>query len=141
MATHISDEVRQKVVQRAQRRCEYCQSPQLLTGLPFTLDHIIPRQAGGSDNLDNLCLACSACNSHKHIRTTATDPESGMTVPLFHPRRQRWQDHFEWSKDGEQVIGRTAVGRSTIIALQLNRELVVNARRLWVSAGWHPPSE
>ena len=58
-----------------------------------------------------------------------------MTVPLFHPRRQRWQDHFEWSKDGEQVIGRTAVGRSTIIALQLNRELVVNARRLWLSAG------
>jgi len=139
MAVYIPVGVRQEVRQRAQQRCEYCQSAERLTGFLFTIDHIIPRSAGGADSADNLCLACTGCNGHKHARTTAVDPQTGMTVPVYHPRRQHWQEHFEWSTDGQSVIGVTPVGRATVNALQLNRAQLVNSHRLWVSAGWHPP--
>lgn len=87
--------IRQEIRDRAQERCEYCLTAEWLVGALFDIDHIIPRRAGGSDHRDNLCLACSGCNGHKHARTSAVDPASGTTVPLFHPRRQQWQDHFE----------------------------------------------
>lgn len=35
----------------------------------------------------------------------------------------------------------TPVGRATVEALQLNNEFIMPARRHWVMAGWHPPSE
>lgn len=38
------------------------------------------------------------------------------------------------------IIGRTAVGRAAINAIQLNRPLLVEAREAWVRAGWHPPN-
>ncbi|HEY3227585.1 MAG TPA: hypothetical protein VGJ87_00105 [Roseiflexaceae bacterium] len=60
-------------------------------------------------------------------------------MPLFNPRAQRWDEHFAWSDDGTQILGLTAIGRATIVALQLNRPLLVSARRRWVLVGWHPP--
>lgn len=141
MATYIPAGVRQEVRNRARQRCEYCQSPEWLTGLPHAIDHIIPRQLDGANSADNLCLACSGCNGHKHASVEAVDPETNETVPLYHPRQQGWLDHFAWSADGQQIIGLTAVGRATVNALQLNRLLSVNARRLWVAAGWHPPKD
>src|SRR6266478_8573166 len=49
--------------ERAGGRCEYCRLHQddyeLLT---FHVEHIIAKQHGGSDDADNLCLACSECN-------------------------------------------------------------------------------
>ena len=141
MAAYIPARVRQEVRRRAQQRCEYCQSPEWLTGLLHPVDHITPRRLGGASSTDNLCLACSPCNGHKQARTAAIDPESGETVPLYHPRRQHWPQHFAWSADGQQIIGLTAVGRATVNALQLNHVSLVNARRLWVGAGWHPPVE
>jgi hypothetical protein len=89
----------------------------------------------------NLWLACSPCTSHKADRVAANDPETGEIVRLFHPREQRWQDHFEWTSEFDRVIGSTATGRATVVALHLNRPTLVRARRLWVIAGWHPPSE
>jgi len=38
-----------------------------------------------------------------------------------------------------RVVGLTAIGRATIVALKMNNEVIVDARRRWVSAGWHPP--
>ena len=60
---------------------------------------------------------------------------------VFIPRRQRWSRHFEWSEDGTRSIGRTACGRATVIALQLNHVMAVMVRREWVAAGWHPPED
>jgi hypothetical protein len=52
---------------------------------------------------------------------------------------QPWIEHFMWNDNGTQIPGLTPVGRATVVALQLNRPLLVGARRRWVLAGWHPP--
>ncbi len=36
---------------------------------PATLEHIKPRSEGGSDDLDNLLLACGLCNSRRGVKT------------------------------------------------------------------------
>jgi hypothetical protein len=103
------------------------------------IDHIIPESLGGITEEENLWLACSLCNDHKSNRIIAEDPVTEATVRLFDPRRQIWTDHFCWTEEGDKIIGLTPVGRATIVALQLNRPVLVKARQLWVTAGWHPP--
>jgi len=71
----------------------------------------------------------------------AADSVSGEPVPLFHPRNHHWRDHFAWSEDGTEVLGLTPTGRATVVALQLNREGLVNLGRLLFAAGEHPPAE
>jgi geranylgeranyl pyrophosphate synthase len=58
---------------------------------------------------------------------------------LFNPRRQKWSRHFVWSEDGTLIIGKTACGRATVVALQLNNPIAVLVRQQWVAVGWHPP--
>jgi hypothetical protein len=106
----------------------------------FDVDHIIPISRDGSSVADNLAYACSGCNRHKYDRLTACDPLDGSEVALFHPRQMSWQDHFGWNEDYTLLIGLTPIGRATIDALQLNRDGVVNLRRLLRIVGKHPPS-
>jgi hypothetical protein len=61
-------------------------------------------------------------------------------VRLFHPNRQSWPAHFYWNDTSLYIVGKTPVGRATVIALKLNRPQIIEARRYWVQAGWHPPS-
>lgn len=107
--------------------------------MPMHVEHIIPKAAGGPSTEENLWLACPLCNGYKGTQTHGTDPESGEQVSLFNPRRQTWREHFRWSEDGTLITGQTACGRATVVALQLNNEHLVRARRRWVMAGWHPP--
>jgi hypothetical protein len=60
----------------------------------------------------------------------AQDPVSGTGVPLYHPRHHRWDEHFAWSDDFLLMIGLTPTGRATVDVLLLNRDGVVNLRRL-----------
>lgn len=69
----------------------------------------------------------------------AEDPVDGEKVPLFHPRCDRWSDHFAWNADYTLMVGLTPTGRATIEKLQLNRIGVVNLRRVMLIAGLHPP--
>ena len=130
--------LRRQVADRAQWRCEYCQSPAAFSSQPFEVDHIIPRSKNGLTVPENLALSCG-CNSYKGGRTHARDPQTGRVVPLFHPRRQRWSRHFAWSEDFMVIIGRTAVGRVTVAALSLNRPELLNLRRVLRTIGEHPP--
>jgi hypothetical protein len=88
--------------------------------------------------ISNLCLCCRTCNGHKGQITTARDPATGRTAKLFHPRRQKWPEHFQWGADGARILGLTATGRATIEALQMNNDLIVNLRSLWVVLRLHP---
>lgn len=98
----------------------------------------MPRSTGGETTLDNLALSCQGCNNHKYCRTTATDPVTKAIVSLFHPRRQRWQDHFAWDERYERIVGLTPTGRATVATLRLNREELVNLRQALYLAGEHP---
>ncbi len=62
----ISDELKQAIRERAKRVCEYCHSPERLSANRFTVDHVIPKSLGGSDDLDNLALACRLCNERRY---------------------------------------------------------------------------
>jgi hypothetical protein len=61
-------------------------------------------------------------------------------VGLFNPRQQVWHEHFAWSGDGVSIVGLTACGRSTVVALKLNNALALKVRGHWMRAGWHPPT-
>jgi hypothetical protein len=110
-----------KVRERASNACEYCHLHQNDSPLAaLHLEHIIPKVHGGDDNLDNLALACIDCNLHKGTNLSGIDPQTGVITELFHPRRDRWEDHFEWF--GIYLSGKTAVGRTTVRVLDVNSD-------------------
>ena len=127
-----------RVHQRAGNRCEYCQTAQRVMGQAMHVEHIFP---DGGNNPDNLCLSCPSCNLSKARATSAPDPETGESVPLFNPRIQSWSDHFEWVQNGRVMHGLTGTGRATIMRLRMNQPRIVEARSIWVLAGVHPLSE
>ena len=115
------------VRQRADYRCEYCQTHQEDSPLAaLHIEHIRPRKHGGSDDESNLGLACIDCNLHKGPNLTGIDPLTGAVTELFHPRQQRWEDHFAF--EGIYITGRTAVGRTTIQVLDMNSDDQLNLR-------------
>ncbi|MBL1201025.1 MAG: HNH endonuclease [Nostoc sp. GBBB01] len=135
----ISKSLRQQIIHDAEYRCEYCRTSSRLIGMPLVMDHILPTSLGGSDDRDNLCASCYRCNEFKGAKTTANDPVTNESVALFNPRQQRWLDHFQWANGGTHIIGITACGRATVLALRLNNEDIVQARAIWISLNWHPP--
>lgn len=130
---------RRFVSDRARGCCEYCLSQAKYAPDPFSIEHIIPRSKGGTDDLDNLAWACMGCNGMKYNETHAIDPVSMEEVALFHPRKQIWADHFEWNTACTHVFGKTPTGRASIEKLGLNREGVVNLRIVLAGIGEHPP--
>lgn len=130
--------LRKLVEERAGARCEYCSAPKQIV-MSLEIDHVIPVSGGGQTQIDNLCLACRSCNGFKSAFVTGVDPETGEETRLFHPRRDNWRDHFAWTVDGTRMLGLTAVGRATIARLRMNRPDVLDTRKIWAEAGWHPP--
>jgi HNH endonuclease len=61
------------VAERAVYRCEYCHAPEVVFNFPFEVEHILPQARGGTDALDNLALACHACNLFKSDFKTGQD--------------------------------------------------------------------
>src|SRR5215467_342956 len=85
----VSPGTRRVVRERAHRRCEYCHADERWQFVRFTIDHVLPQPAGGSDDADNLALACRNCNERRGNRLEGRDPETAEVVPLFNPRRDR----------------------------------------------------
>jgi class 3 adenylate cyclase len=75
------------------------------------------------------------------VRVQARDPVTGRRVRLLNPCKQVWREHFRWSANGTEILGRTLCGRATVAALRLKREEITGARWLWVQAGWWPPED
>jgi len=140
-SVYIPKELHHRVAEDAGHRCGYCLSPEAITGIPLTIEHLIPQSLGGATEVGNLWLACWSCNLSKGARISALDPKSGRSVRLFNPREQVWQEHFAWEDSGIRILGKTAVGRATVEALHLNRPVAMDARRVWIAAGRHPPAD
>jgi hypothetical protein len=120
--------LRRKVRARAAQRCEYRLIPETLTLAPHWVDHIIAEKHGGATEEDNLALSCVLCNQRKGSDLTSIDPESGQITPLFHPRRDRWLEHFRLA--GAHIEPLTATGRVTVRLLQLNHPDRIEEREL-----------
>ena len=133
-------EIRAHVFERARGCCEYCQSQRDFSHDDFAVEHITPRSASGTDDLDNLAMSCQGCNNRKYTALEAIDPVTGRQVGLYHPRLEAWTAHFVWSADTTLMIGLTPTGRASVMRLELNRSGLVNLRRALVVAGVHPPS-
>ena len=105
------------------------------------IDSIIPLSKGSTDDETNLWIVCGTCNRAKSDKTEAFDQETNTNVTLFNPRLQNWFEHFVWRVDGTMIVGKTSIGRATILALNLNKDQFVKVWRNWTAVGWHPPQE
>jgi HNH endonuclease len=132
----FADEVRR----RAGHRCEYCRVSQAAFRRPFHLEHVVAKQHGGTAALDNLALACWYCNLKKGPNLTGIDPDTGQVTPLFHPRKDRWEEHFAVAVGtliplGIEIRGLTPTGRATVRVLGMNEEMRQMLRyELWREA-------
>jgi hypothetical protein len=125
------------VRERAGYRCEYCRAPEDVTGYAFHIEHIHPREEGGKDEVGNYALSCMPCNRAKWYHLNGQDPKTGKEERLFHPRKDKWRDHFR-IEDKIHVKGKTAVGRATENRLQMNQPRQLEARELWVELDLYP---
>ena len=127
----------QLVRERAASCCEYCRLPQSVSSIPFEIDHIVARKHNGLTISDNLALSCFYCNSHKGPNIAGLDPDDQQLSRLYHPRSDRWHEHFRW--DGPMLIGISPVGRTTIGVLGINEPDCVLLRTSLIREGVFPP--
>lgn len=74
MSASVSEEIRGRVRERAGNRCGYCLSRQEYVLGFLEIDHIIPEARGGTNDEENLWLACRLCNHYKSAQTHGRDP-------------------------------------------------------------------
>jgi ATP adenylyltransferase len=67
-AGYVSGTLRYAVLKRAAFRCELCGAS--AEDRALEVDHIVPRNFGGSDDLSNLQALCYSCNAMKRDRDT-----------------------------------------------------------------------
>lgn len=139
----VSPSTRRIVRERASLHCEYCHADERWQFIRFTIDHVLPQAAGGTDEEGNLALACRNCNERRGNRTEGHDPATNKVTPLFNPRHDSWAEHFAWDAERIHIIGQTPTGRATVEMLDLNDArhdgAVLRVRRRDASDGYHPP--
>jgi len=138
VVTDVGEILRAEVSRRAGCRCEYCLIHEDDAGFSHQLDHIISRKHGGSSTLTNLAYACMPCNRYKGSDVASVDPLTGEVVRLFHPRRDRWADHFKL--DGNRIAPVSGIGRVTTDLLRLNVAERLAERRLLQMLGSYRPN-
>ncbi|WP_395742145.1 HNH endonuclease [Prosthecobacter sp.] len=130
----MTTDERRQVRLRANERCEYCQMRQQDEAWSrFHVEHIIPRKHKGGDDLGNLGLCCQHCNLHKGSNLSGFDPSTGLMTRLFHPREDVWGEHF--SVVGLEILGCTAIGRTTVEVLDMNSVKRMSFRQALREAG------
>lgn len=96
---------RRAIFRRDSFTCQYCSAA--LTLSTITIDHVLPKRAGGRNNWENCVSCCGACNRKKRDRTPE---EAGMqllqipTAPqnylladylFMAPKHSSWNQYFE----------------------------------------------
>jgi hypothetical protein len=121
-------EMKLLVRERANYRCEYCRLRQQHEPLvKFHVEYIIAQFHGGLSELSNLALACFNCNVYKGTNLAGLDPDSNQLERLFNPRTDDWQENFELI--GARIVGKTAIGRTTVWLLEMNSDERVELRQ------------
>lgn len=148
-------DLRMVVQARVRNACEYCLMP---TGTRFHIDHILPTSRWrdyldgkllvqpvaderGPNHLDNFAWSCPFCNASKGQRVSSRIGR--RSAPIFHPRRQRWEDHFILTDRHLLIVGLSDVGRATERTLAFNdpqRNGALAARHSAIVDGVYPPA-
>lgn len=131
----ITESLRARIEKRAGNRCEYCRLPQIFYLSRFQIDHIISIKHSGKTETSNLALSCLSCNVHKGSDIASIDPITGRITALFHPRRQKWEEHFVMDSLNGRIEGRTPEGRTTVRLLQFNTEERIEERLRLIELG------
>ena len=135
--TYIPAALRRLVIERASGCCEYCRLSSEVSALDFVIDHIIAEKHGGKTIEGNLCLSCFSCNSFKGSDINYVDwAGGGQIVPLFHPRKQPWADHFV--VNDARIMPLTPTGRVTEYLLRLNSDERVEERQILIALSAYP---
>ncbi|MBI1918920.1 MAG: HNH endonuclease [Planctomycetes bacterium] len=132
----MDEATKEAVEQRAAGLCEYCHLPEAHVAIPFHVEHIIAKQHRGKDSAGNLAWACLRCNLQKGPNLVGIDPKTKKITRLFNPRRHVWARHFRL--EGAILIGKTAVGRTTVEVLDMNDLLRVRLRQELIQQGLFP---
>jgi len=133
----VTAEQRRRIREQAGDCCEYCRIAGDDRYVSFEIDHIVALKHGGSDDDDNLCLACGPCNRAKGADVAMIDPLSGVATRLFNPRQQNWDEHFQVNPDAS-LSGRSPEGRVTALVLRMNEEERVEQRHGELLLGNYP---
>jgi hypothetical protein len=131
--TYVPVRLRRTVAERTGNCCAYCLQPEIFAFCPHEIDHIIAEKHGGETLEGNLTLACKLCNTFKGSDVASVDPETGEIVRLYQPGRDRWSDHFRL--DGAEMVPLTAIARTTVWLLDVNRRERLEERSLWLVSG------
>lgn len=132
--TYIPAPLRGTVFDRAQGCCEYCLIPERLSLASHQVNHVIAEKHGGKTIDGNLALSCMLCNQAKGSDIASIDPETDDTIRLYHPRRDRWAEHFHLVPTTGMIQPLTAIGRVTAHLLQINRANALPVRRILAQA-------
>jgi hypothetical protein len=100
----LPPKLQEQVCLRATYLCEYCHTNERWQYVRFTIDHLTPAAEGGTNEPENLALACVHCNRRKSNKRSVFDQTTDRTVPLFNPRLHEWAEHFVWSRDGLTIL-------------------------------------
>ncbi len=65
------------IFRRDGHTCQYCGA----TGIPMTIDHIVPKVLGGKETWENLVTACIHCNSKKGDRPLESSGMELKSIP------------------------------------------------------------
>jgi 5-methylcytosine-specific restriction endonuclease McrA len=86
------------IYQRDGNRCQYCGATRRLT-----IDHVVPRSKGGSDDWDNLVVACSSCNTKKgdklleqsglKLAKKPMKPRTHLDLTLSQSKNEDWKEY------------------------------------------------
>lgn len=114
----LSVKTRFEVFKRDRFTCQYCgkHPPDVL----LEADHIVPRAAGGSDEMENLTTACSDCNRGKGARLL----EEGTAPAVNASAIAEMQERIEQAKAYMETLG----ALETVTAQQVTRVIDAWAR-------------
>ena len=136
MASVVPAELRRLVMRRANRQCEYCLLREEDSAFNLQVEHIISEKHGGATVSENLACSCVFCNRFKGSDIASLSPTTGQLVRLFHPRRDRWSDHFQI--DGALIVPITEVAEATARLLRFNSDDRLLERSMLQASGRYP---
>jgi len=89
---------RSAIYKRDNNKCQYCGATKKLT-----IDHIIPKSKGGTDDWDNLVVACSSCNTKKGNKLLEQSglklvkkpmrPRTHLDLTIFQTKCEEWKEY------------------------------------------------